>query len=151
MRTLLTVILLSIFIYAAPLTASEKVKKSCTCSHSSPAGMERPRAIHIWRDDNRQILLEVEGDKNYRTRVDRKVLEAFTNLVRQHPLAAWNNFKDQPCHAWLEKRERESFSLVIIWESGKIDIHGTKLRPEGFRVFKNDVLSPWDKAVYRFP
>lgn len=33
----------------------------------------------------------------------------------------------------------------------KIDIHGTKLRPEGFRVFKNDVLSLWDKAVYRFP
>ena len=81
--------------------------------------MERPRAIHIWRDDNRQILLEVEGDKNYRTRVDRKVLEAFTNLVHQHPLAAWNNFKDQSCHAWLEERERESFSLVIIWESGK--------------------------------
>jgi len=95
-----------------PSLQAKKVKKSCTCSHSSPAGMERPRAIHIWRDDNRQILLEVEGDKNYRTRVDRKVLEAFTNLVRQHPLAAWNNFKDQPCHAWLEKRERESFSLV---------------------------------------
>ena len=102
-----------------PSLQAKKVKKSCTCSHSSPAGMERPRAIHIWRGDNRQILLEVEGDKNYRTRVDRKVLEAFTNLVRQHPLAAWNNFKDQPCHAWLEKRERESFSLVIIWESGK--------------------------------
>ena len=33
----------------------------------------------------------------------------------------------------------------------KIDIHGTKLRPEGFRGFKNDVLSLWDKAVYRFP
>lgn len=32
--------------------------------------MERPRTIHIWRDDNRQILLDVEGDKNYRTRVE---------------------------------------------------------------------------------
>ena len=31
--------------------------------------MERPRTIHIWRDDNRQILLDVEGDKNYRTSV----------------------------------------------------------------------------------
>lgn len=102
-----------------PSLQAKKVKKSCTRSHSSPAGMERPRTIHIWRDDNRQILLEVEGDKNYRTRVDRKVLEAFTKLVRQHPLAAWNNFKDQSCHAWLEERDRESFSLVIIWESGK--------------------------------
>ena len=117
MRTLLTVILLSIFIYAAPLTASEKSEEKLHLFSFQSGGYGTP--IHIWRDDNRQILLEVEGDKNYRTRVDRKVLEAFTNLVRQHPLAAWNNFKDQPCHAWLEKRERESFSLVIIWESGK--------------------------------
>ena len=57
--------------------------------------MERPRTIHIWRDDNRQILLDVEGDKNYRTRVDRKVLEAFINLVRQHPL---ENVRHTPCY-----------------------------------------------------
>lgn len=119
MRTLLMSYCFRFLSMLHPLTASEKSEEKLHSFSFQSGGYGTPQNHPYLRDDNRQILLDVEGDKNYRTRVDRKVLKAFTKLVRQHPLAVWNNFKDQSCHAWLEERDRESFSLVIIWESGK--------------------------------
>ena len=61
MRTLLTVMLFSLIIYAAPNTTRGKNAESLRSFSFSLAGMERPRSIHIWQDDNGQVLLELEG------------------------------------------------------------------------------------------
>ncbi len=151
MRILPLLVLIGLFPFMLPSAAQGEEDPLRSFSFSL-AGMARPSSIHIWQEDNGQILLKVRGSKNYRTSADKALLRSFSTLVQKHDVASWADFEDRRPLFGSQVRDGERFGLSVQWGSGKqLNIHGTWRRPQGFQAFQSDVKKLWGEAIRRFP
>lgn len=115
------------------------------------SGMQAPQSIYVWQAGGRAMMQTSLRGREYRREVPLLVLEQFSALAGQHRIADWAGHRDSPLPAGMQILDGSSYSLDVVWDSGRrLSLSGRSL-PEGSSAFMGELRKLWDETVQRYP